>query len=142
MNQIELNAVWTMKNYALMIIEISAGTTMYRWMEYDILTVTMIIYDQKYACINYPAQPNDVLMMIWISAGTTMMSVLLLWWFMISLVSILWSRNELKDTDIVNIDTFIHWIPYYFYWYLLTIIEQYTIMIHNQIRIKLLLVSA
>ena len=66
-----------------------------------------------------------------------MMSVLLLWWFMISLASILLSRNELKDTDIVNIDTLIRIslrIPYYFYWYLLTIIEQYTIMIHNQIK--------
>ena len=51
MNQIELIAVWTMKNYVLMIIEISAGTTMYRWMEYEVLTVTMIIYDQKYVCM-------------------------------------------------------------------------------------------
>ena len=31
-----------------MIIEISAGTTKYRWMDYDILTVTMIIYDNNY----------------------------------------------------------------------------------------------
>ena len=53
-----------MKNYVLMLIEISAGTTMYRGMEYDVLTVTTIIYDQKYVCINYPAQPNDVLMLI------------------------------------------------------------------------------
>jgi len=28
-----------------MIIAISAGTTMYRWMEYEILTVTMISND-------------------------------------------------------------------------------------------------
>ena len=33
-------------------------------MEYDVLTVTTIIYDQKYVCINYPAKPNDVLMLI------------------------------------------------------------------------------
>jgi hypothetical protein len=31
-----------------MIIEISAGTTMYRWMDCDILIVTMIIYDNNY----------------------------------------------------------------------------------------------
>ena len=62
-----------------------------------------------------------------------MMSVLLLWWFMISLVRILLSRNNIKDTDNVNIDTLIRIslrIPDYFYWYLLTIIEQYAIMIH------------
>ena len=34
----------------------------------------------------------------------TMMSLLLLWWFMISLVRILLSRNELKDVDKVNMD--------------------------------------
>ena len=83
MNQIELIAVRTMKNYVLMIIEISAGTTMYRWMEYDILTGTMIIYDQRYT------------------------SIILLSWIGLSLR-----------------------IPYYFYWYPLTISERYTIMIH------------
>jgi len=47
------------ETYVLMIIEISAGTTMYRWMDYDILTVTMIIYDQKYVCINYKIGWNN-----------------------------------------------------------------------------------
>ena len=81
MNQIELIAVWIKKNYVLIIIEISAGTTMYRWMEYDVLTVTMIIYNQKYVCINY-----DVLMMY-------------LWWYKIG-----WNNNDVFAVTMIIYD--------------------------------------
>jgi hypothetical protein len=94
-------------------------------MEYDVLTVTMIIYDQSMYQLSRSAE-----------------------WCTYDDMSIGWNNNDVfavtmmiydksceKDIDKVNIDTLIRIslrIPYYFYWYPLTIIERYTIMIHNQ----------